>query len=119
MHAAGEEVVAAPTGNIVEVGAAGFMCARRVGNGFRHALRSSPRDVEAPPWLLGKCRSAKLLILILSVFTVRRRLKTTLHWGCGLGAAASELDLMLLTAAVGVVTASWSDAVDAGSFDAA
>ena len=80
VHATAEVVVADPTSKIVGVDAAGFMCARRDGGDLRHALRSSPMVVEAPLGLLGSFKSVWLLILILSVFLFRGRLKTTLHW---------------------------------------
>ena len=79
VHATAKAVVAAPTGKIVGFDAARFMCARRIGGGLRHVPRSSPKAAEAPLGMLGSYKSAWFLILILSVFALRGRLKTTLH----------------------------------------
>jgi len=84
-----------------------------------HSLRSSPRGADAPARPLGGCRSAGLLILNLFVFVVSGSLKITLHWGCGSGAVANELDLMLIAAPGGVVAVSSSVDVAPAAFVAA
>jgi len=64
----------------------------------------------------GACWAARFLDILILVHEVRGRLKTTLHWGCGLRVDVSELDLML-SAALGVVVAtSWCDDVVADAF---